>query len=1282
MRSWALGRVEPAIRMRRLPAPAFAILVCAIAFLAVPGAAGMQYLSNGGFERGGDPKRADTPFDWYRNAGAGLGGHEQIVKDRAAAHSGECCIQLTSDEPGKEEMALMTERFPIACDAYQVEVAVKGEGRFVVYLYQYAPANEGGAFLVSVPFGGEATSQWTEHRWSYTPQANVGAVAFALHARGKVCFDDCSFKGLSDGVSKAAAEGSAAAEHFWTIPRLTQAPRIDGVLDPDEWAGAAATTGFVTNERMVASRLQPLVYGGYDEACLYFCFLSRLDATRSVVATVRDRDGNVWSDDNVEILLQPAPPGGTFFHFSAGAAGGFADMRDEDAAYDSNSVYRTSVQNGTWVAEFAIPFADLGATADKGALWGVNFTRGTVAPTQWTSWAPALSFADARTFGRMRLGGRAPAARIDSMGNLLTGRVRLAGSILAEGGAFQFAAGAGARGEEIPKEIDAANIHDVGRMPQTIEMVRQKVTVADGAAPLLFEKTVEAKHCRVIWELAAADGSAVLQRHFVDFDPVEPLVMQVIPSPARGFIEVRCDAVGSSQEGVPLTGTVTLRRQGLEPPIESQPILFDGAVGTARLSLESVTPGDHTATAVVSAGEGTNVEARAGFTRPDPIPESYSNAGHEPEVPAPWTPVEVDGHAVKVWNRQLCFGANGLPSQVRSAGLDLLAGPITLRAYGRGDEIAGVSPPGPAVSVVSPGAAEAAGESIFGGLSVHTKSRTEFDGCIRVDLEIRIEQGRLPDALVLCIPMQPAVAQLGHWHSMVWDAYSGAIPAGTGVVWSSAFKPFVWIGDTHAGLCWFAGSQEGWRTSPEKPAQEIVRSEGATILRVNLAARPFAPGQVHRITFGLQPTPVRPRPADWRRLRLGRANPYIPEDQAYDRYILEMGEQYPNYPCPKDDALTARIRDGVAKGELPKDFFCLSRAEVMALRDKVHAAGGRIVWYTQVNGIATETPWNSFYGADWRMTYGMPGRSARGAWWWTDPVCPADPVWQDFLVGTFAESLATYDFDGAYIDLFSCRRCDNPVHGCGYVDDTGRRRPERPVWATRDLMKRLYRVVHTRPNGVIIAHISCSYMPFIHGFADVALVGEHYWTHFHVQGGMDYHDVLPLDKCRTEVSMRQWGWVPFWLPEFRRTSVETTRQMLSLILLHDMLVLPARIVDEPYYQANAVLYRLGFVGAEFVEYDDVPAPGRTSDNDVLVSAYRNLPGQPGSAILIISNCGEAGGTFEVEPNAQALGLTSGAWLAAEHGTVEKETPLPTTQRKFMIEIPGKDFRIVSIRNSP
>jgi hypothetical protein len=47
-------------------------------------------------------------------------------------------------------------------------------------------------------------------------------------------------------------------------------------------------------------------------------------------------------------------------------------------------------------------------------------------------------------------------------------------------------------------------------------------------------------------------------------------------------------------------------------------------------------------------------------------------------VPAPWTPLVVDGHSLACWNRVYDFGEGPLPARINSGGQELLASPMRL----------------------------------------------------------------------------------------------------------------------------------------------------------------------------------------------------------------------------------------------------------------------------------------------------------------------------------------------------------------------------------------------------------------------------------------------------------------------------------------------------------------------------------------------------------------------------------------------------------------------------
>ncbi len=109
--------------------------------------------------------------------------------------------------------------------------------------------------------------------------------------------------------------------------------------------------------------------------------------------------------------------------------------------------------------------------------------------------------------------------------------------------------------------------------------------------------------------------------------------------------------------------------------------------------------------------------------------------------------------------------------------------------------------------------------------------------------------------------------------------YSGATPAGQGVVWDgtkaarsarwrNAFVPYIWLGAAERGLAVFAENDRGWITEKARsktPIQELIREDGRLILRAYLINRPAVLTEPRTLTVGLQASPTKPMPEDWRR---------------------------------------------------------------------------------------------------------------------------------------------------------------------------------------------------------------------------------------------------------------------------------------------------------------------------------------------------------------------------------------------------------------------------------
>jgi hypothetical protein len=209
----------------------------------------------------------------------------------------------------------------------------------------------------------------------------------------------------------AAQQRQAAAQNRPEvgIPVLARAPTVDGGLGEGEWQGAAVLPDFVAMDGSRSLTQRTVCRVGQTSQGLFVAFECYDHEVASVSRRITDRDGAVWTDDCVEVFLDPSGGRREPLHFIVNAGGTQFDERGADPAWDRYWVARTGVAPGRWTAEVYIPFASLDITAANppAPLWTGNFYRefpgrGGV-PQELSGWSPTFSnFAAASHFGRLR----------------------------------------------------------------------------------------------------------------------------------------------------------------------------------------------------------------------------------------------------------------------------------------------------------------------------------------------------------------------------------------------------------------------------------------------------------------------------------------------------------------------------------------------------------------------------------------------------------------------------------------------------------------------------------------------------------------------------------------------------------------------------------------------------------------------------------------------------------------------------------------------------------------
>ncbi|MDE0013058.1 MAG: DUF5916 domain-containing protein [Candidatus Poribacteria bacterium] len=187
--------------------------------------------------------------------------------------------------------------------------------------------------------------------------------------------------------------------------RIETPPKIDGKLDDVCWQNSAKTGELIQFEPQNGEpATQPTtIYLAYDANNLYVafeCFKNNMD---KLSANLTRRDSFFFSDDHVEVLIDTFLDGRNCYAFALNPLGTQTDRRliNEGSnrrtgqsmigtaiSWDCDWQGQASEETDKWMAEFAIPFAELRFSKDTEiATWGINFWRNDEAPAEEQMWA-------------------------------------------------------------------------------------------------------------------------------------------------------------------------------------------------------------------------------------------------------------------------------------------------------------------------------------------------------------------------------------------------------------------------------------------------------------------------------------------------------------------------------------------------------------------------------------------------------------------------------------------------------------------------------------------------------------------------------------------------------------------------------------------------------------------------------------------------------------------------------------------------------------------------------
>ena len=169
---------------------------------------------------------------------------------------------------------------------------------------------------------------------------------------------------------------------------------VDGQLNEPGWLEGKPISNFVQqspNEGDPASE-QTVVRVLFDAEQLYVGFECLDSQPDQIVANEMKRDGMLWQNDNVYLLIDPYGDKRSGFFFRTNALGAQADSAVTDGGHRVNGswdcVWQTAGRRHDqgWTVEMAIPFDQLRFREANSMLWGINFGRNIMRTNESTQW--------------------------------------------------------------------------------------------------------------------------------------------------------------------------------------------------------------------------------------------------------------------------------------------------------------------------------------------------------------------------------------------------------------------------------------------------------------------------------------------------------------------------------------------------------------------------------------------------------------------------------------------------------------------------------------------------------------------------------------------------------------------------------------------------------------------------------------------------------------------------------------------------------------------------------
>ena len=1108
----------------------------------------------------------------------------------------------------------------------------------------------------------------------------------------------------------------------------SEAPVIDGKIDENEWRKSTKLAGFHIYGKGLVPGERGFAYFATDKENLYVGIRTSApnnDPGCGLISKTQERDGAVYSDDSVEIMISPDSEPNIVYHLIVNPTGVIFDRKctyepkDEDISWNFKNIKAASVaESGYWDLELKIPFSEIGSPKQ---FIMMNIAR------NWSeigssALVPTANHLDRKNMFYLNWRDQAPSIKMNELGSPDEGTWNVKVSVDNPTVDKEFIAAGMLRKVTWPK------VNGKIETRQTIEKTGKQIIPAKGKSDLIL------------------DHNADREMHYLStviFDPKngEILYSRLI-SGKKGFSTGRHPASASFEipdicrgqlfyyPGFNRAALQTDFNPGLK--IESVKAFVADKNGGKTFTVMRKENKYYRALLPVGSeiGEYTfGIELKTGNSKPIEFNKickvtkrnfkwENNDYGKDKIIIPPFIPIKTEGTTVILLDRKHKVNFLGLWDSLEIKGCEQLVGPMEIECIidGKKQQWEGKAP---LLKIEDDGYAARASTSAKSNIGMILESELyfEYDGFYWVKMQLKNTANRKIEKLTLTIPMKNEESPMFHAVSnTIRTNPAGNIPPGNGIVWDGAqlkrstifgkttilpqLVPYIWIGGPEKGLCWFLDSSYGYKLETDIPSVRIIRNENKLYLEVDIINKPIKIKDGHSFEFGMQATPVKPLERKWRKVVYDSSGEGIKGmDTAQCAYSGLLGYVYnwSKLPYKNDFSLfenVLKVLRGTAQNSTYKDWMRKNGNEIQNIIRKVPSSNDECIkHYVQVRenffnftfDKRNPPPVIIYMYSDPRLTFVEEDEADyfKSEWWSPQPqsyfgayrVFPVSSC-LDFMIYGYYQQLK-YGMQGIYIDDSFIMPTNN-TDTLARIDDEGQVHSCIGILAMRELFKRIAVMQHQfscKPR-LLITHMTNALIVPCFSFATSQLSWESMF------GETPLQERYTLDAIRAIDTGLHAGLDPVALGGVLRKTSDyktwqqkepfLTRTVLAMTLPHGVKIWHRWSPNDIYWPVVKKIY--GILSefehwqkdCKFVPYWDNYTALKADSDDVIISSYR----RPNTCLIIVSNIKKEEVKFNLSVDAEKLGLPE------KFNAIDSETGKFISLKEIAIE--GYDFKLICL----